>query len=73
MAGDITPAELVTYGVCCDAHTPMADRLVIIYRELTALIKSHQPASAAVENFSAECEHGHTVGQARVVALLALA
>lgn len=71
-----TGPELVTYGVVLTpAHTPMPERLVIIYRELTALIQLHQPASAAVEKlfFQRNVSTAMTVGQARGVALLALA
>ncbi len=71
-----TGPELVAYGVVLTpAHTPMSERLVIIYRELTALIKLHQPDSAAVEKlfFQRNVSTAMTVGQARGVALLALA
>lgn len=71
-----TGPELVTYGVVLTpAGLAMPERLKIIYRELTELIKLHQPDSAAVEKlyFQKNVSTAMTVGQARGVALLALA
>jgi crossover junction endodeoxyribonuclease RuvC len=71
-----TGPELVTYGVVLTpAGLAMPERLKIIYHELTALIKLHQPDSAAVEKlyFQKNVSTAMTVGQARGVALLALA
>lgn len=67
---------LVAYGV---VTTPkglaMPERLKIIYKELTDLILLHRPASAAVEKlfFARNVTTAMTVGQARGVAILALA
>lgn len=71
-----TGPELVTYGVVLTpAGLAMPDRLKIIYHELTELIKLHRPDSAAVEKlyFQKNVSTAMTVGQARGVALLALA
>jgi crossover junction endodeoxyribonuclease RuvC len=72
-SGDL---EAVAYGVITTpAHTPMADRLRQIYREITALIAQYQPAAAAVETmyFGKNVTTAITVAQARGVILLALA
>lgn len=71
-----TGPELVTYGVVLTpAGLAMPERLKIIYHELTALIQLHRPNSAAVEKlfFQKNVSTAMTVGQARGVALLALA
>jgi crossover junction endodeoxyribonuclease RuvC len=71
-----TGPALVAYGV---VTTPkgltMPERLKIIYKELTDLILLHRPASAAVEKlfFARNVTTAMTVGQARGVAILALA
>ena len=67
---------LVTYGVILTpAGTPMPQRLLTIYRELKQLIALHRPDTAAVEKlfFQRNVSTAMTVGQARGVALLALA
>jgi crossover junction endodeoxyribonuclease RuvC len=53
----------------------MPQRLQKIYRDLTALIAEHQPTEGAVEQlfFSRNVKTALAVGQARGVALLALA
>jgi crossover junction endodeoxyribonuclease RuvC len=71
-----TGPELVAYGaVLTPAGTPMPERLRTIYRELTQLLLLHHPDTAAVEKlfFQKNVSTAMTVGQARGVALLALA
>jgi crossover junction endodeoxyribonuclease RuvC len=66
----------VAYGVIqTPAGVPMAERLLTIYRELQRLIRLHHPASGAVEKlfFQRNVSTAMTVGQARGVAMLALA
>ncbi len=64
------------YGVILTpAGAPMPERLRAIYHELGQLISLHRPDSAAVEKlfFQKNVSTAMTVGQARGVALLALA
>jgi crossover junction endodeoxyribonuclease RuvC len=71
-----TGPALVTYGVILTpAGAPMPERLKTLYRELTDLLLLHHPDSAAVEKlfFQRNVSTAMTVGQARGVALLALA
>jgi crossover junction endodeoxyribonuclease RuvC len=66
----------VAYGVIeTPAGSPLPHRLQTIYRELRALLKLHGPVSGAVEKlyFARNVTTAMTVGQARGVALLALA
>jgi crossover junction endodeoxyribonuclease RuvC len=66
----------VAYGVITTpAGMPMAQRLLALYRELRALIAFHHPQTGAVEKlfFQKNVSTAMTVGQARGVALLALA
>jgi crossover junction endodeoxyribonuclease RuvC len=66
----------VAYGVILTpAGAPMAERLLTIYREIKALIALHQPDTGAVELlfFQRNVSTAMTVGQARGVAILALA
>jgi crossover junction endodeoxyribonuclease RuvC len=68
--------ELVDYGVIStSADQPMCDRLSRLYESLTKLLSKHQPDSAAVEKlfYQRNVSTALTVGQARGVALLALA
>jgi crossover junction endodeoxyribonuclease RuvC len=68
--------EAVAYGVITTpAHTPVPERLQTIYHELTRLVRLHQPVSVAVEQlfFGRNVTTALAVGQARGVALLALA
>jgi crossover junction endodeoxyribonuclease RuvC len=68
--------ELVACGVVeTPAGQPLPARLQIIYRELRALVEQHHPAAGAVERlfFSRNVRTAMSVGQARGVALLALA
>lgn len=68
--------ELVAYGVILTpAGAPMPDRLVTIYQGIKDLIALHRPATGAVEKlfFQKNVSTAMTVGQARGVALLAMA
>ncbi|MBK8134460.1 MAG: crossover junction endodeoxyribonuclease RuvC [Anaerolineae bacterium] len=65
----------VHYGVITTrAHTPMWERLEIIYTELTKIIHTYGPDRAAVEVlfFGKNVTTGITVAQARGVILLTL-
>ncbi|MBI3764547.1 MAG: crossover junction endodeoxyribonuclease RuvC [Chloroflexi bacterium] len=71
-----TGLTLVTYGVIeTPSDAPMPERLQTIYRGLRALLTLHGPASGAVEKlfFARNVTTAMTVGQARGVAMLALA
>jgi len=74
--GEGDDLRLMDYGVIT---TPSGEsqpqRLQEIYRQLTALIQERQPAAAAVEKlfFSRNVRTALSVGQARGVALLAMA
>ena len=66
----------VAYGVVTtSAKRPLGERLQRIYQELSALIQLHRPDEGAVEElfFSRNVRTAMSVGQARGVALLALA
>jgi crossover junction endodeoxyribonuclease RuvC len=68
--------QTVAYGaITTPADWPMPERLQKIYHDLTALIREHSPTEAAVEQlfFSRNVKTALAVGQARGVALLALA
>lgn len=68
--------KLVDYGaITTSSDKPLPQRLQEIYRQLTALIQERQPSSAAVEKlfFSRNVRTAFSVGQARGVALLAMA
>ena len=67
---------LLDYGTVSTAQdTPAPQRLQIIYRELGHVISRHEPDAAAVEKlfFSKNVRTAMAVGQARGVALLAVA
>ncbi|MCG3140450.1 MAG: Crossover junction endodeoxyribonuclease RuvC [Anaerolineae bacterium] len=67
---------LVACGaIATPAKTPLEQRLLTIYEELTALIKKFHPDTAAVEKlfFSRNTTTALSVGHARGVALLVLA
>jgi crossover junction endodeoxyribonuclease RuvC len=71
-----TGLSLAAYGVILTpAHAPMPERLKTIYHELKQLLALHQPDSGAVEKlfFQRNVSTAMTVGQARGVAILALA
>jgi crossover junction endodeoxyribonuclease RuvC len=61
--------------ICTPAKMPLAERLVHIYKELNTIIATHKPQEAAMEElfFAKNARTAMTVGQARGVALLALA
>ncbi|MBK9714220.1 MAG: crossover junction endodeoxyribonuclease RuvC [Kouleothrix sp.] len=68
--------SLVAYGaLTTPAGMPAHDRLVILYTGLQKLLAEHRPESAAIEElfFGKNVNTAITVGQARGVALLALA
>ena len=72
-AGELTLGD---YGVVTTAPgSPLSERLQSLYRELAALIALQQPDVAAVEElfFSRNSRTAFNIGQARGVALLALA
>jgi crossover junction endodeoxyribonuclease RuvC len=67
---------LVDYGtVTTSQRAPLPERLQIIYRELGQIISTHSPDAVAVEKlfFSKNVRTALAVGQARGVALLAIA
>jgi crossover junction endodeoxyribonuclease RuvC len=68
--------RLVEYGaILTPAGMPAPDRLVMIYNQLNEIIEKHQPTEAAIEElfFGKNVNTAISVGQARGVALLALA
>jgi crossover junction endodeoxyribonuclease RuvC len=68
--------QVVDYGVIqTPAAHAMPDRLVQLYRELKEVITLHSPQSGAVEKlfFARNVRTALSVGQARGIALLALA
>jgi crossover junction endodeoxyribonuclease RuvC len=68
--------QTAAYGVITTpSDWPLPQRLQKIYRDLTALIREHHPTEGAVEQlfFSRNVKTALAVGQARGVALLALA
>ena len=76
VAGDGQRLTALAHGVVrTPARQPMADRLLLLHRELAALIRRYQPEVAAVEKlfFSKNVTTGIQVAQARGVALLTIA
>lgn len=68
--------QAIDYGVVTtSAKRPLPERLQQLYRELSALIQRHCPDEGAIEElfFSRNVRTAMSVGQARGVALLALA
>jgi crossover junction endodeoxyribonuclease RuvC len=68
--------EVLDYGVVLTpAHTSIEKRLLTLHQKLRELILLHRPGSAAVEKlfFQRNVKTAIAVGQARGVALLALA
>lgn len=68
--------SVVDYGVITtSSKMEMANRLVLIYEELRRVVEKHQPDVAAVEKlfFQKNVRTAISVGQARGVAILALA
>lgn len=75
---DVAGSQLqcVTYGcIETQAHTPLVERLQIIFHTLTELLKTHHPDVMAVEElfFNRNTTTAFTVAQARGVALLSAA
>ncbi len=71
-----TGPAMVAYGVITTpAGAPMPERLLTLYRGLQQIIALHNPDTGAVEKlfFQKNVTTAMTVGQARGVALLALA
>ncbi len=74
--GEGDALRLVDHGaITTSSDESQPQRLQEIYRQLTALIQKRQPAAAAVEKlfFSRNVRTALSVGQARGVALLAMA
>lgn len=68
-----TPVE---YGsITTDAHTPNEERLMILYDELTRIIKEYRPDEASIEElfYNTNATTAIMVGEARGTALLACA
>jgi len=68
--------ETVAYGaILTPANTPLAERLLDLHNQLLKILLLHQPLSGAVEKlfFQRNVRTAITVGQARGVAMLALA
>jgi crossover junction endodeoxyribonuclease RuvC len=68
--------QVVDYGaILTPAHTPLSERLLELHRQLNDILLLHRPESAAVEKlfFQKNVRTALNVGQARGVALLALA
>jgi len=68
--------DLVDFGVIeTSPKLPMSERLLKLHRDLQDLLSQHKPAEAAVERlfFQKNVKTAITVGQARGVAILALA
>lgn len=64
----------VTYGsITTEAHTPDAERLAILYDELTKIIEEYQPEEASIEKlfYNTNATTAIMVGEARGVAMLA--
>lgn len=66
---------LACHAICTSAKMPLSERLVCIYKELNTVITTHKPREAAIEElfFAKNARTAMTVGQARGVAMLALA
>ncbi len=67
--------QAVAFGVIrTEAGEPLAERLGTLYAQLSELVRTYNPAAAAVEElfFSRNVRTAMAVGQARGVALLAL-
>ncbi len=70
-----TPTAVGYGAITTPAKQPAPERLLVLHRELSALLAQHRPAAAAVEElfFSRNVTTALAVGQARGVVLLALA
>ncbi|HHW99260.1 MAG TPA: crossover junction endodeoxyribonuclease RuvC [Firmicutes bacterium] len=68
--------KAIAYGcIRTPARTPLADRLVLLYQQLTELIEEHRPDVLAIEQlfFNRNTTTAFTVAQARGVVVLAAA
>ncbi|MEL7668676.1 MAG: crossover junction endodeoxyribonuclease RuvC [Actinomycetota bacterium] len=66
----------LAYGcIVTDAHTPVADRLAAIHGGIDRVIQRYRPTGCGIENvyFSTNAKTAFATGQARGVALLAVA
>lgn len=66
----------LAYGcICTSATEPLPARLALVYDEVIAVIERYRPVECAVENvyFGSNAKSAFATGQARGVALLALA
>ncbi len=65
----------VANGLCRSGEGALADRLLALYRQLSAVVAAHTPEAAAIEQTFVNKDGAGTLklGQARGVALLALA
>ena len=76
VAGEGNELKPIAYGVLrTPASLPLPDRLSRLYHDLQALLAQYRPESSAVEElfFSSNARTAIMVGEARGVALLALA
>jgi crossover junction endodeoxyribonuclease RuvC len=76
VAGDGQTLEAVVYGVLrTPPNIPVAERLVMLHDELTALLDRYRPDVVAMEElfFSTNARTAMTVGEARGVLLLTAA
>jgi crossover junction endodeoxyribonuclease RuvC len=66
---------IVCNVITTPAHTPLSERLQSIYKSLMEIIATYQPQEGAMEElfFAKNARTAMTVGQARGVAMLALA
>ncbi|AVO36803.1 crossover junction endodeoxyribonuclease RuvC [Pukyongiella litopenaei] len=65
----------VANGLCRSGEGALADRLLALFRQLSAVVAAHDPDAAAIEQTFVNKDGAGTLklGQARGVALLALA
>ena len=73
MGSKFTPIE---YGsITTEAHTPNEERLMLLYDELTRIIKEFEPEEASIEElfYNTNATTAIMVGEARGTALLACA
>jgi crossover junction endodeoxyribonuclease RuvC len=76
VAGSSDELKVVAFGaITTAAGTPLAQRLLTIYRELTEIIDQWQPDASAIEElfFSKNAKTALAVGHGRGAAMLALA
>jgi len=77
LAGGPDAPQVIDAGACrFNPRASLADRLVAIEQDISAIIREHQPAIVAVESLYAHYKHPRTailMGHARGVILLAAA